>query len=51
MLTGVKNEILNQINVIEVDVNSAKLQKTELSNKIVQIKRNIRENQAALEKD
>lgn len=51
MLTGVKSEIFEQIDVIKQDVDAAKDQKAELSSKIKEIKRNIRENQAALEKD
>lgn len=51
MLTGVKNDIYEQVSAIEIDVNSAKEEKRILAEKIMKIKRNIRENQAALEKD
>jgi len=51
MLTGVKNDIYEQVSTLEVDVNSAKDEKRILAEKILKIKRNIRENQAALEKD
>lgn len=51
MLTGVKSDIFEQIEIIKQDVEAAKDQKAELAAKIKEIKRNIRENQAALEKD
>jgi len=51
ILTGTHNDIKTQISCIEIDVNEAKKQKALLADKIKDIKRNIRENQAALEKD